>query len=224
MAGNPITIKSIMEEQRGNSRDRNYGKDEHPAIQDEVARGKGKDSNEEMEFTDDDTEMEKGQRCIRKKGKSNKITLTPNRPRVQVTTNEKTAGGGIQDPPQKGRYNKGQLEAFFGPGMRKNCPGQAERTINKDRKGGKIGRRLQQKGKIGGRVFGGGQREREGFCSQPGSNGHSPEREEKLVRHNYEIGAQDSQDSQQRCLNKIEEREESYVCGSNIGPLTTEGH
>ena len=109
MAGNPITIKSIMEEQRGNSRDRNYGKDEHPAIQDEVARGKGKDRDKEMEFTDDNTEVEKGQRRVGKKGKSNENTLTPNKPGVQVTPNEKTAGGCIQDPPQKSRYNKGQL-------------------------------------------------------------------------------------------------------------------
>ncbi len=124
MAGNLITIKSIMEELRGKFQDRNYGKDEHPAVEDEATRGEGKDSNKEMEFTDNDTEVEKGQRRIGKKGKSNKITLTPNRPGVQVTPNEKTAGRRIQDPPKKSSYNKGQLEAFFKPGMRETAPGK----------------------------------------------------------------------------------------------------
>jgi hypothetical protein len=111
-----------MEELRGKSQDRNYGKDEHPAIKDEVARGEGKDSNKEIEFTDGNTEMEKGQRRIKKKWKSNKITLTPNRTGVQVIPNEKMAGGHIQDPPKKFRYNKGQLKAFFGPGKRETTP------------------------------------------------------------------------------------------------------
>ncbi len=77
-----------------------------------------------MDSADNDTEGEKGQRRVGKKGKSNEITLTPNRPGVQVTPNGKMAGGGIQPPPQKSRYNKGQLEAFFGPGTRVTAPGR----------------------------------------------------------------------------------------------------
>jgi hypothetical protein len=77
-----------------------------------------------MDFADNDTEGEKGQRQVGKKGKSNKITLTPNRPGVQGTPNGKMAGGCIQDPPKNCRYNKGQLEAFFGPRTRVTAPGR----------------------------------------------------------------------------------------------------
>jgi hypothetical protein len=134
MAGNLITIKSIIEELRGRSQDRNHGKDEHPAIKDEDARGEGKDSVEEMEFTDNGTEVEKGQRRIRKKGKSNKITLIPNRPRVQVTPNEKTAGRHIQERPKKSRYNKGQLETFFGSGTRETAPSKQKKQSTRTKK------------------------------------------------------------------------------------------
>jgi hypothetical protein len=143
MAGNLITIKSIMEELRGRSQDRNYGKDEHPAIKDEGARGEGKDSVKEMELTDNGTEVEKGQRRIRKKGKSNKITLIPNRPRVQVTPNEKTAG-----TPRKEQVQQRTTGGVLWIWNKGNRPGQAEKTINKDQTGGRIRRRLQQEGKI----------------------------------------------------------------------------
>jgi hypothetical protein len=148
MASNLITIKSIMEELRGKSQDRNYGKDEHPAFQDEFARWKGKDSNKEMEFTDDDTEVENGQRRIGKKGKSNKITLTPNRPRVQVTPNEKTTGRRIEDPPKKSRYNKGQMEAFFGPGMRETAPGKQKDQSTRTKKAAELEEGYNKKARL----------------------------------------------------------------------------
>jgi hypothetical protein len=64
-----------------------YKWEEHPAVESEVARCGRKDSVDAMDFTDDDTKGEKGQRQVGKKVKSNKITLTPNRPGFQVTPN-----------------------------------------------------------------------------------------------------------------------------------------
>jgi hypothetical protein len=148
MAGNLITIKSIMEELRGKFQDRNYGKDEHPAIKDEDARGEGKDSVEEMEFTDNGTEVEKGQTHVRKKVKSNKITLTPNRPGVQVTPNGKMAGRRIQDTPQKIRYIKGQLEVFFGPGTRETTPCKQKERSTRTKKAAELEEGYNKKARL----------------------------------------------------------------------------
>ncbi len=43
---------------------------------------------------------------------------------MHVTPNSKLTDGQPQDPPKKSQYNKGQLDAFFGSGMRVTAPGK----------------------------------------------------------------------------------------------------
>ncbi len=87
-----------------------------------VASKNGRDSNDEMEHTDNETKKKGGNSNGGRKG--GKITSTPSRPGVQVTPNDKLTGGQPQDPPKKSRYIKGQLEAFFGTGTRVTAPGK----------------------------------------------------------------------------------------------------
>jgi hypothetical protein len=53
---------------------------------------------------------------------SNKISATPTRVGVQVALNNRKTSGRIQEPIKNSRYNKDQLETFFGPGSRVTAP------------------------------------------------------------------------------------------------------
>jgi hypothetical protein len=48
-----------------------------------------------------------------------------------VTLNGKMIGGQLQDTPKKSRYNKGQLEALFGPGTRVTAPGKQKDQLTR---------------------------------------------------------------------------------------------
>ncbi len=66
-----------------------------------------RDSNDKMEYTDNETKKKGGTSNKGRKGgkdaarKSNKITSTPSRPGMQVTPNSKLTGGQLQNPPKK---------------------------------------------------------------------------------------------------------------------------
>jgi hypothetical protein len=95
-----------------------YEQDKRTDVDEEVSRSRGNSNDTKMEDIEKSIEGEEGLRRVGKKGKSNEITRTPTRPGVQVTPNKKWQ----QVPPKKSRYNKGQLEAFIGPGMRVTVP------------------------------------------------------------------------------------------------------
>jgi hypothetical protein len=99
-----------------------YEQDKRTDVDKEVSQSRGNSNDTKMEDIEKRIEGEEGLRRVGKKGKSNKITHTPTRPRVQVTPNKKTAAGRMQEPPKKSSYNKGHLEAFFGPEMRVTVP------------------------------------------------------------------------------------------------------
>jgi hypothetical protein len=89
-----------MEELRGKSRDRNDRQDKHPTVKDEVARGEGKDSNKEMEFTNNNTEVEKGQRRVGKKGKATRLHSLPIGPEFKWPLMKRQQVGVFKIPPK----------------------------------------------------------------------------------------------------------------------------
>jgi hypothetical protein len=93
-----------------------------------TTRRNSRDSDDKIEYTDNETKTKGGHSNGGRKGgksaacKSNKTTSRPCRLGVQVTPNGKLAGGQPQGPPKESQYNKGQLEAFFGTGTRVTAP------------------------------------------------------------------------------------------------------
>ncbi len=134
---------------------------------------------------------------------------------------KKTAGGHIQDPLKKSRYNKGQLEAFFGSGTRETAPGKQIEQSTRTKKAVELEEGYNKKARLEDEYSEESKEREKGFTVNLEAM-DTPLRGKRSSRGTTtKKGAQDSQDSQQPCLNGKEEREESYVRGSSISPHTT---
>ncbi len=61
---------------------------------------------------------------------------------------KKMAPGCMQEPPQKCRYNKGQLEAFFNPGTRVTAPDNKTGRPVQTKKPAKMSKRFNKKARL----------------------------------------------------------------------------